>query len=93
MPQHVCFEPSLVAEPSVTVRVTLTESCPSFPQIELEARYIVEDGPEQKESTWFPLEASEPRKFQAILPPPPTGTERSVGEADCRDAGEKPLPA
>ena len=63
----------------MTVRVTLTAACPFFPQIELEARYIVENEPEQNnEPTWFPLEASEPGKFQTVLPPPPTGSERAV---------------
>jgi hypothetical protein len=78
IPQPVCFEPAVVADPQVTVRVSLTRDCSVFQQLDLEAGYIAKDEPKQVVLPWFPLEAFEAGTFKAELPRPTTATEASV---------------
>ncbi len=70
IPQPRCFEPSVVADPPVTVRITLTEACPFWRKLTLQARYVPDQETGQNDQAWLRLESSKPRVFQATLPVP-----------------------
>jgi hypothetical protein len=72
VPQPRCFVPSFPKAPEVTVQVTLSDACPVFDMLTLEAGYVTPQG--QQPEHWFSLEESQPRLFQAMLPPPDTAS-------------------
>jgi von Willebrand factor type A domain len=69
MLQPRCFAPTVLAEPAVTVRVTLTNACPFFRTLQLEASYGSHALEEEEANRWVPLVALQPQVFEAILPP------------------------
>ena len=78
MLQPRCFTPAVLAEPAVTVRVTLTHACPFFRTLQLEASYGLHALEEAEVERWVPLVALQPRVFEAILPPPGSDEKQEV---------------
>jgi hypothetical protein len=72
VPQPRCFLPSTAKASEVTVQVTLSDACPVFDRLALEAGYVTwQDQPPEH---WFSLQESLPRHFQTVLPPPETAS-------------------
>lgn len=78
MLQPHCFEPTVLAEPVVTVRVTLSSACPFFRELQFEARYGSDASGEEETAPWVPFVSSQSRVFDATLPRPRTGERRGV---------------
>ena len=78
IPQPLCFEPAVVADPPVTAQVTLTDHCPVFSTLEIGATYVPGDDARPAATTWLPLTSPRPRVFLVTLPRPPSGQERHV---------------
>jgi von Willebrand factor type A domain len=78
MLQPRCFVPAVLAEPAVTVRVTLTDACPFFRTLQLEASYGSHALEEAGANRWVPLESLQPRVFEAVLPPPGSNEKQEV---------------
>lgn len=76
VPQPRCFLPSVLAEPAVTVQVTLTDACPAWQALALEAGYVQEH--ERAPATWLVLSNPQARLFQITLPTPRPETRPSV---------------
>jgi hypothetical protein len=76
--QPRCFTPTVLAEPAVTVRVTLTDACPFFRTLQLEASYGAHASEEAGANRWVPLVSLQPRVFEAILPPPESEEKQEV---------------
>jgi hypothetical protein len=77
MLQPRCFEPTVLAEPAVTVRVTLSSACSFLHELQVEARYGAHAF-EEETTPWVPLVLSPPRFFDATLPHPGAGARREV---------------
>lgn len=75
--QH-CFQPAVLAEPPVTVRLALQKACPAFARLELAAAYVMgTDGTPAKDA-WVPLTSRQPRVFHALFPRPRPGESHVV---------------
>jgi hypothetical protein len=78
MLQPHCFEPTVLAEAAVTVRVTLSSACPFFSELQVDAQYGSHASGEEETAPWVPLVSSQPRLFDAILPRPGAGERQDV---------------
>lgn len=90
IPQPLCFVPTVLADPPVTVQVTLSDACPFFRELEFEARYVPEAATDGKAMLWSPLKSSEPRVFQTTLPRPAAGQEEQMMMRLRGRLGERP---
>jgi hypothetical protein len=76
--QPRCFVPTVLAEPAVTVRVTLTNACPLFRTLQIEASYGTHTLEEEEAKRWVPLVSLQPHVLEAILPPPGSDERQEV---------------
>ncbi len=73
-----CLQPAVLAEPPVTVQLTLQEACPAFARLEFAAAYVTgADGTPAKDA-WVSLTSPQPRVFHAVFPRPRPGENHVV---------------